>query len=183
LDIGCGFGELLERVESSGRLSVGIDVDPECLQESSAFLEWSEILQTDAICPPFRDDAFDIVIAAGIMEHVDNPTRFLKEAKRICRRTGVFMTPNLGRPSRLIAAARGEVRYERSGHKQGWDYHLFNQVLEHNGWHVDKIVTRFVDFPLYPLFPRQFSRWMSYKVLKMLFPKVGSELFAFCSVE
>lgn len=180
LDIGCGLGEFLESVEGSLGLGIGIDVDIDCLRECKRLLVRSGLLRADAAYLPFADGSFDLVIASGVIEHLDNPTLFLRETRRICCRMCVFMTPNIGRPSRLIAAAQGRMRYERSGHKQGWDCHLFNQVLERTGWKVERIETRFVDFPLYGLFPRRFSRWMSYVVLQRLFPKVGSELFAFC---
>lgn len=180
LDIGCGFGEFLENIKGSVRISVGLDIDMACLRECNRYIPESEFLKSEATCLPFVDDSFDIVIAIGVIEHVNNPVSLLREVRRICRGSAVFMTPNLGRPSRLIMAAKGKIHRERSGHKQGWDYHLFNQVLEHNGWTVDRIETRFVDFPFYNIFPQNFSRWMSYKVLKKLFPKIGSELYAFC---
>jgi hypothetical protein len=91
------------------------------------------------------------------------------------------MTPNISRQRRVVYTALNMKVEQFRGHRQGWDYHLFKQYLEINGWHVDKINARFVDFLLYKLFPRFISRFISYKVLLKLFPRTGSELYAFCS--
>jgi 2-polyprenyl-3-methyl-5-hydroxy-6-metoxy-1,4-benzoquinol methylase len=181
LDIGCGFSELLEEIEDSVLLSVGIDVDLNLLQESKKHLKRSSLLLCDADHRlPFADDSFDVVIAMGVIPYLDHPSPFLREVRRICRQMCLISTPNLGRPSRLITAAGGKIRYEKTEHKQGWDYHLFNQALIQCGWVVRTIETRFVDFPLHQYFPQRFSQWVSYSLLKKWFPKIGSELFAVC---
>ena len=41
---------------------------------------------------PFRDKSFDFVIASHVLEHTDNPRRFLKELVRVSRR-GYIETP------------------------------------------------------------------------------------------
>lgn len=183
LDVGCALGEFLENFQGECALLVGVDLDHNYLTECRRFVPYAQLVQANAAHLPFADGSFDILTATNLLEHLDNPTVFLKEARRVCARAAVFVTPNLGRPSRMLAAMRGETRYEVSGHKQGWDYHLLNQVLENTGWKVDRIEPRFVDFPLYHLFPQRFSRWMSYTVLKRLFPMIGSELFSFCSIQ
>ena len=35
---------------------------------------------------PFRDKSFDFVIASHVLEHTDNPRRFLKELVRVSKR-------------------------------------------------------------------------------------------------
>ncbi len=183
LDVGCGFGEFLEMVKSHiPQIEVvGVDIDAELINNSSVD---ADFLICDAdIDLPFKDNSFDCVTIIQILEHVSNPTHLIQEVMRVSRDKAVFVVPNIGRPSRILAAMRGREIREVEGHKQGWDYHLFKQVLEVNGWKVEKILTRFVDFPLYRWFPKRFGRFMSYKVLHRLFPKVGSELFAFCRKE
>jgi len=182
LDVGCGFGEFLERVKR--KLPeidiVGLDIDRRLIKEASRKLPADLLLCDVEAGLPFKDNSFDCVTAIQILEHVSNPTFLINEVKRVCRKKAVFVVPNIGRPSRMLSAMRGKEIREVEGHKQGWDYHLFKQVLEVNGWEVEKILTRFVDFPLYRWFPKSFGRFMSYKVLHRLFPRIGSELFAFC---
>lgn len=181
LDIAAGHGEFLERFERE-RPDVDtytVDMDRELLavtEENTA----AGCVRGDAQRLPFGADSVDVVTAIGIIEHVENPTQFLREVRRICRTRAVFVTPNIGRPNRLVAAMLGRDVDEFSGHKQGWDYHLFTRVLEANGWTVDEVDVRFVDFPPYRYFARV-GKYLSYKVLPRLFPRAGSELFAFCT--
>ncbi len=46
----------------------------------------------DALSMPFRDRAFDFVIASHIAEHVDDPVKFCGELQRVAR-SGYFETP------------------------------------------------------------------------------------------
>lgn len=179
LDVGCGLGEFLEAINSSDILKVGLDLDMYCISKAKDQVK-ADFIRGSALCLPFRNSVFDLVTAIGICEHVENPTLLVKEAYRVCKNKAVFVTPNLTRPSRLITAALRKNCYGFRGHKQGWDYHLFKHFLESNGWKVIRLVTRFVDFPLYHLLPKRLGRFISYKVLLKLFPRIGSELFAFC---
>lgn len=188
LDIGCGLGELLEVIErQTGEEKIekfGVDIDEENVNICKENLEGDfRVLDVDKERLPYDDDSFDIVCVIGIVEHVENPSRLAREAFRVCRGKAVFMTPNLSRPRRVTCTALNMKVEQFRGHRQGWDYHLFKQYLELNGWHVDKIKPRFVDFLLYKIFPKFISRFFSYKLLLKLFPRIGSELYAFCSKE
>lgn len=184
LDIGCGLGEFLESIQNPTVFKMGIDNDPECIKISNKSVKQPNIhfRVADASHLPFQPDTFDIVTCICVLEHVDNPTAVIREAYRVCRKrgTGVFVTPNLGRPSRMILAMRGIHKRVRSGHKQGWDYHLFKDNLVYNGWFVERILTRFVDCPLYDRLPKVIGDFFSYKILPKIFPRIGSELYAFC---
>lgn len=182
LDIGCGLGEFLEGVKNPYVHKIGIDTDEKCVEISKQFVSDADFRIADGCNLPFADESFDIVAALGVVEHVDNPTTLIKESFRVCKvgGQGVFMTPNIGRPQRFLLAMAKKDRWERSGHKQGWDYHLFKRCLENNGWSVEKMKTRFVDCPFYKYLPETVAKFLSYKILLKLFPRIGSELYAFC---
>ena len=44
---------------------------------------------------PIEDDAFDIVVALDVLEHLDNPHRALQEFYRIARETVLISLPNI----------------------------------------------------------------------------------------
>lgn len=180
LDIGCGAGYFLEKLPQYID-TWGVDINPTFIEARR--LDYGHFLAKD-FCEDhiFDADFFDVIIAICVLEHVDNPTFLVRESYRICKKGGiaVFVTPNLARPSRLFMATRKKKVFDRSGHKQGWDYHLLHNFLENQGWKVKKIITRFVDCLGYSLLPQSVARYLSYKILLKLFPRTGSELYAFC---
>lgn len=184
LDIGCGLGEFIESNKNPTIFKMGVDIDPECIEICKKRVQQPNVhfRVADACKLPVQTNFFDVVTIICLLEHVDNPTALIREAYRVCRQggIGVFVTPNIARPFRLIKAIRKQDKWTRSGHKQGWDYHLLKICLQYNGWTVEKIVTRFVDCPFYGLLPKRVGNWLSHKVLPKLFPRIGSELYAFC---
>lgn len=181
LDVGCGMGELLASIEDKVKIKTGIDFDETCVRYAKKANPQAEILQLDVTeLKSIKSKSYDAVFAVGILEHVDNPTMLAKECHRISKKYGIFCVPNICRASRFRKAKRNKDVFERSGHKQGWDYYLFKHFLEGNGWKVERIITRFVDVPFYRFLPKKMARFLSYKVLLKLYPRIGSELFAFC---
>ncbi|ATW89140.1 methyltransferase family protein [Halohasta litchfieldiae] len=180
LDIGSGLGEFLETVdeELENVTMYSLDMDLDLLAETERHVNVHSV-RADAQHLPFEPNSFDLVTALGVIEHVENPSHFVDEVHRVSQKNAVFMTPNIGRPNRLVAAMLGKEINEFDGHKQGWDYHLLTKFLESNGWKVSDVDVRYVDFPLYDYFPR-IGRWLSYNVLPRFFKRAGSELFAFC---
>jgi len=185
LDCACGLGELLESLTSrqgcclefhSRHCFEGIDIDPACAKESR---KWAA-KEADACAMPFADNSRDIVVAAMLIEHVENPTQLLREIHRVSKRWALISTPNAMRPAKVWSGMKRELRWERSGHRQTWDYHLFRQVLENNGFKVHRIDVRFVDFPWgHRAFP-WLAKWLSHGPLKRAFPWLGSEMYAVC---
>lgn len=184
LDIGCGLGEFLESIQNPTVLKIGIDNDPECIEICKKSVKQPNVhfRVADAHALPFPPDFFDIVTCISVLEHIDNPTAVIREAYRVCKKggIGIFVTPNLGRPSRMFLAMRRIHKRVRSGHKQGWDYHLLRDNLQYNGWKVAEIITRLVDCPFYDSLPRTIGNFFSHRLLPQLFPRIGSELYAFC---
>lgn len=72
-------------------------------------------LQADGENLPFKDHEFDYVICCQVLEHVENPERFLAEQFRVARR-GFLETPSL----------IGEYLFPRESHK--WIIHEMNGI-------------------------------------------------------
>ena len=79
-------------------------------------LKNQQFLNADGENLPFADKEFDYVICCQVLEHVENPVRFLTEQFRVAKR-GYIETPSL----------IGEYLFPRESHK--WILHEYKDVL------------------------------------------------------
>lgn len=97
LDLGCGDGTLTAVFRDYADRVVGIELYFEACVEAGR--RGLDIVRGNADGPhlPFRDGAFDAVVAGEILEHVLDPDALLDEAARVLRPGGrlVLTTPNL----------------------------------------------------------------------------------------
>lgn len=89
LDVGCGFGGTLARLnETHADLElVGVNIDPRQLERAAELVlpqrgNTVEFVQADAAQIPLDNDRFDVVLAVECIFHFDRPA-FLSEAARL----------------------------------------------------------------------------------------------------
>lgn len=92
-------------------------------------LKHQQFLVADGENLPFKDKEFDYVICCHVLEHVENPAKFLAEQFRVAKR-GYIETPSL----------LGENLFPKESHK--WILHEFKDVLylvdkEKAGLHIN----------------------------------------------
>lgn len=94
LDIGCGHGDILQTSYNHAALAVGLEPDLAALQRNTVL---HHTVQGIGETLPFADQSFDLVTAAWVFEHVEEPLLFLREIWRVLRVGGrvVFLTPNV----------------------------------------------------------------------------------------
>ncbi|MCX8117488.1 MAG: methyltransferase domain-containing protein [Desulfobacterota bacterium] len=90
LELGCGYGRVLERLAQKARKVVGIDTSWASLRlarERLAQLSHCFLLQMDAACLGFADRSFDRVVCIqnGISAFKVDPKELLRESLRITR--------------------------------------------------------------------------------------------------
>ena len=74
---------------ASGNEVVGVDVDRDALDEAASL--GIETVWADVDAPlPFDDSAFDVVVAAELLEHLRRPDRLIAEIARVLRPGGVI---------------------------------------------------------------------------------------------
>jgi len=97
LDIGCALGNLLHFFEQDKYETFGIDISRYALSQAKKNCKASLIEDNVNQKIPFPDRNFDIVTALDIIEHLDSPSQFLGEARRILRSGGLLFlhTPNI----------------------------------------------------------------------------------------
>lgn len=109
LDVGCGEGLLVNMLATGGHKAVGVDFSEVGLlhgrkntvsQAFSWFPEVGNFVRGDAHSLPFGDSSFDTVVAAELLEHVDNHIIVISELKRVCCCGGrvIISVPRVGNP-------------------------------------------------------------------------------------
>jgi ubiquinone/menaquinone biosynthesis C-methylase UbiE len=94
LQIGCGPEDVIDYF-STGKLYA---VDPLAEFYKKKFnLNYKKItfLEARGESLPFKDNYFDVVILANVLDHVENIGRVLSEAKRVLKKDGTFHFENL----------------------------------------------------------------------------------------
>jgi len=88
LDLGCGTGLLLPRIQKTAKNVVGLDISKSMLKEITPHIESSaniHLILADADYTPLRDNYFDAVLAITLLQNMPNPHKTLQETKRITK--------------------------------------------------------------------------------------------------
>ena len=136
LDLGCGDGRFTGELARAGAAVVGVDVAQAALDRARAREPELEFRLAPIDGPlPLEDNAFDLVWASEVIEHVADTARWLSEVRRVLAPHGrlLITTPSHGR-ARL---ALGGV--ERFSEPLGDHLHLYTtrslrQILREFGF-------------------------------------------------
>ncbi|MEA2503937.1 MAG: hypothetical protein QOG36_980 [Actinomycetota bacterium] len=93
LDIGCGAGPYVARINSEGRRCIGIDLDPRAVTQAQALGRPVFPMSADNLA--FADNAFDSVVLIETLEHLPDYERALAEAARVARSSVVVTVPDI----------------------------------------------------------------------------------------
>ena len=96
LELGCGYGRVMERLVRVARLVVGVDTAEESLELGRRLLQGEgrcRLLHMDATDLRFRDRTFDAVLCLqnGICAFGVDQRRLLAEAVRVTRPGGIVL--------------------------------------------------------------------------------------------
>lgn len=174
LDIGCGNGNFLKRLDTQWFERFGLEVNPrgveQCRRAGLAVYD-RPLVETD-----FGGARFDIVTLFSVLEHLPNPVETLRAARSVLNTNGFILlsVPNakslgfrwgredwfhLDSPRHLFIPSRQtmEVAAEAAGLQVA---RCFNEWYEYPldlFWSVRRSTWRWAVWPLYPLWKR-FSR-------------------------
>lgn len=92
LDVGCGIGTYVRKLQELSERAYGIDIDPARLRSAAA--RGLSAAASERL--PFADNAFDVVLLNEVIEHVRDDAATLREACRVTRTGGhvVVYAPN-----------------------------------------------------------------------------------------
>jgi SAM-dependent methyltransferase len=94
LDLGCGAGHELARMEQDGAITVGVDTSAVMLQASRSRLTDRDLparlARADGARLPFRTSSFHACRIERVLQHVADPAAVLAEARRVLRPGGTL---------------------------------------------------------------------------------------------
>lgn len=90
LDAGCGRGSLAKRLSGAGYAVTGLDIEP---PEGYSIADGYTFVTGSVECIPFSDNAFDTVVCAHVLEHVQDLDRALAELLRVAKGRLILVLP------------------------------------------------------------------------------------------
>ena len=95
LDFGCGTGEIARAATATGLQVTGCDISEIMLRSASSHdlsgaVEWMR-LDEQWRRLPFSSSTFDAIVAASVLEYVEDPSAVLDECARILRPGGLLV--------------------------------------------------------------------------------------------
>jgi trans-aconitate methyltransferase len=112
LDLGCGDGQLTERIAASSARVVGLDVSPQ--MAAAARSRGIDVDEGSAESLPYAEDTFDAVFSNAALHWVRDQDAMLAEVRRVLKRGGRFVAEMGGHGN--IAAIRTALMAVMSRH-------------------------------------------------------------------
>jgi ubiquinone/menaquinone biosynthesis C-methylase UbiE len=86
VEVGCGTGLVLQRVQGFAASACGVDLSPGMLEKARA--RGLDVREGDATALPFADASFDVAYSFKVLAHVPELDRALAEMARVVRPGG-----------------------------------------------------------------------------------------------
>jgi len=189
LDIGCGPGEMIKDLRSKGCRVVGIDIADGMLKVARENLgsEMNSGL-VDLGCGDienlsFKDETFDGIICAGVIEYLDGDAKALRELNRILRKDGklILTVRNAACPARMTdlvanrlkagTAGREMIKaIKNMGSKEKIEMDPYIPYRKHFPWALDKELAAFG-------FEKEGFRYFHFYPFLAVFDKILPRLF------
>jgi ubiquinone biosynthesis O-methyltransferase len=148
LDIGCGIGLFTEELAKHYPKVHGVDLSPEnisiarnqCKTNCKYYIGNAETFKAD--------QKYDVIFMMHILEHVDNPVKALKNAKKYLNKTGklIIQVPNAESFNRILGKKLGIIKdlhelnkeeITKFGHQRVYNIDTLENDLDLAGFYID----------------------------------------------
>lgn len=183
LDVGCGNGYVLSKYAAEGARVTGIDVTPTGIDISRKRFEMlgldGDLRVADAQNMPFEDDSFDCVCSMGVLHHVPDTAKAVREIWRVLKPGGRLIIMMYHRHSvnyqvnyRLVNFITGQPMQEMVNQFDG----VGNPKGDvYSKQELRQLLSGFTDLEMRVGFlePLMFTRRLSYLVPTSIIPLLG----------
>ena len=135
LDFGAAEGATMAETHRllNARASLGVEYSEELIDSARALPEGCRLMRGDATEPlaEVTPESFDLVTALAVLEHLAEPVRLMKQARRALRPGGLFVASC---PSRLWDSISGGLKlHEDEYHEGSFDQRRFEALAREAG--------------------------------------------------
>lgn len=95
LDAGCGSGRLIEALRDKGAEITAMDISQKMLDKINKKYSKIKTVKGDIAAMPFKDEMFDVVIAAFVIVHLKYPEKAFEECYRVLKPGGFLLVTNV----------------------------------------------------------------------------------------
>jgi SAM-dependent methyltransferase len=177
LDVGCGFGGTIARMNSRHRGVAlhGLNIDPRQLLRAATIVAGDtnaiHLVGGDACSLPFVDRSFDAVIAVECSFHFASRCRFLKEVVRVLKPGGRFAATDIvrsrhhglaGAAARMLPRVFDSAFYGRIDVSCSSDDYRRMAITAGLVPGIERDITTEVD-PSYPVIGRTLRQWRCWR--------------------
>lgn len=116
-DLGCGSGVFTDLLHRQGYEAVGLDLSPKLIGLARRKYPGVEFLEGDVEHLPFLDGSLDGVLLSGLVHHLPDPSRCVREVFRVLKSGGSFVAfdPNRMNPFMYLYRDRSSPFYSPVG--------------------------------------------------------------------
>jgi len=143
LDQGCGIGQYSFTIYKMGYKNViGMDFSPKLLKiarENAKKLNYKiKFVEGDIRAMPFKNNSFDAIISAGIVEHVPETDKTIKELSRVLKKGGYLFihVPHQISAFTLVKIIRKSLGLWSLGYEKSFTKKGFRRLLEKNNFEI-----------------------------------------------
>jgi 2-polyprenyl-3-methyl-5-hydroxy-6-metoxy-1,4-benzoquinol methylase len=140
LDIGCGEGYFLKLAKEKGFEAFGIDFNEKAIEIAKEKFGLKNVYPytIEEFIEKFPNEKFDIICFFQLLEHLDDPLKFMKNIKKILKENGyiAFSLPN---PKRFSLYFNLREPWDFPPHHlTRWDEKSINKLLNITGFEILK---------------------------------------------
>jgi len=119
LDVGCGTGRHALRLAAQGARLTALEFSAGMLAQAERKPGWSAVraIRHDIAQPfPVADAAFDLVVCALVLEHIQDLAALFREFRRVCRPDGAVVISAM-HPAMMLLGVQARFRDPDTGRK------------------------------------------------------------------